>query len=243
MNFFKKVPPVDVPAPEAGDAEKLYQKLMPELGMKAKTPTQRRKYHNASLTRFMLPKAERIYLICVIAFVFLLLLSLPAKVKDVVVDTSTADSVDVSFRVTPIPFMDTIHAYINNESVAVTREDGYFHIQAEKNGQLILSVRTFMGRVTMQAITINSVDDRPPRILDHYNQDGTIFIFLADDGSGVDWKNITAVDSNTGVSVPLSDIDEAEGYICLPFPGGSITILAPDRSGNVLTAMLELVQE
>lgn len=242
MSFFEKDPSVDVPSPNAGDAEELYQKLMPELGIETKTITQRRKYHNAAMTRFMLPKAERIYLICVIAFVLLLVLSLPANVEDVVVDTSAPDRVDISFGVSPLPFMDTVHAYINNEPVAVTKEDSRFHVQAEKNGHLILSVRTFMGRVTMRSITINSVDDRPPRIVEHYNLDGTIYIFLDDDGSGVDWENITAADG-AGVSVPLVDCNAAEGYICLPYPGESITILAPDHSGNILTAMLELVLE
>ena len=243
MGFFRKKPHIDVPAPSAVDTEQLYQKLMPELGMEAKTPSQRQEYHTTARTRFILPKATRVYLICTIVWVITLLLFFPARMGNLNIDPSGTGGVEISFTVTRFPLLDHVIAQIDGTPLPVTKNGNTYTVQTDKNGVLTLTVETLMGRITSHSIDINSVDDQAPRIVDHFSRDNSIYIYLTDDdGSGVNWERITATNADTGSSVPLIECNEGEGYIRLPFPGESITILAPDYSGNTLTAILELVQ-
>ena len=231
-----------IPTLTRGDSEKLLSRIMTNLDMQPKKPSARRSYREKLMARFLLPK---VVLICVLLGALVLAtftVATPAGVAGV--DNAELDNgaQRISFSVDKSMLLHSVSAMLNDAPVPVAHTDaeGYY-VDAEENGLLILETETIVGARTTETVQVEGVDmDRTaPVITDDMRDGDAIRIYLSDgDGKGIDWAGITVVGADDGAAVGPVTFDEAEGYVCVPFPTERVYISIPDNVGNVLTAVL-----
>jgi 2-polyprenyl-3-methyl-5-hydroxy-6-metoxy-1,4-benzoquinol methylase len=78
-----------------------------------------------------------------------------------------------------------------------------------------------------------------PKVVNDVVKDDLIYLYLKDEGSGVDYKKITAQDMNQNSIEPVK-YDADEDWVAFRYPEKSINISIPDKSDNVLQLALTI---
>ncbi len=128
--------------------------------------------------------------------------------------------------------IDTVTASVNGVFVPVTREAARtYMIYPTANGEMTVIV-TYVNHRPEKRMTVVSDVDRAAPIIDSTSLNGGILtIYAHDEESSIDYKNITASDSDGNTILP-SDYDSATGEIIFEDFPGRLTITIPDLLGN-----------
>lgn len=236
MNINENIQNERVPSPEE-EREALLRELMPKLGMQSQAPAMKNRAE--AWRKYLLPKLLAVLVaLGVGAWLFS-----PVSFKKV--EAVAADGgVTVDFSVSKAVLLDSVSAEMAGAPVGTeTLSPGSYRVEAPKNGTLTLSARTFFGQVTETTLNITAVDAEPPTVREDELRDGEMYIYLADDGSGVDWGSVKVSDAATGRALDGLDVNEAEDFIRFPFPDAPARVSVADNSGNPLTVLLQLTEE
>lgn len=226
--------------PSPGGSEELLQELMPKLGIEKAQASGR--YKNQARVRYYLP---RVLIACVVVAALVgvaAVLLLPATIQDIST-TEASDRLTVDLSVGRWPLLESVTAEMDGLPVAVTRrEPGSYELVLRRNGELLITASTFMGKSTSTSLTVDCVDDQPPRLDHHERLGGDIYIYLTDgeDGSGLNWDTLKATVAATGEDYPVDEVDEQAGLVRFAFPEQSVRLHVEDNNGNPLSVLLEL---
>lgn len=117
-----------------------------------------------------------------------------------------------------------------------------YSIEAPMNGTLTVTATLPNRQSASTSCEITGIDTQLPVVRSSKIIHGQLWVYLSDEGSGIDYDHITAADLN-GTPVTLSFSKRpAENCIVFDYPATSLNLCIPDRAGNVLQLLLT-VQE
>ena len=117
-----------------------------------------------------------------------------------------------------------------------TRE---YTIEPDHEGEMIVTVKCLNHQYDQKKIEVTDLDKDPPVVVTSSEEDGCINIFVSDDGTGVDWDGIYALDTASNKITPAS-YDKKSGRVSFTKPTNTINIYVPDKSGNILQLLLSV---
>lgn len=228
------------PRASAVPDQELLRQLMPQLGMKATEP--KRRYKTMARVRYLLPKVLTVCAVAAVAVFAWFYLRSPSEFYGLTV-TEGPESATVRFDVDRVLLLESVTARLDGQPVNVENESaGSYSVTVGKNGELVITARTFTGRQTQTRAAVTAIDDEPPHISGHTLTDGEMAITFTDgSGSGIDWSTLQAVDAATGESFPIEDVDEQNDTVRFPFPESSLRLSLKDNAGNPLSVLLQLL--
>lgn len=136
-----------------------------------------------------------------------------------------------------------VTATINGKRIPVYEtEKGTYSIEASMNGTLTVTATLQNRQSASTSCQITDIDTQIPVVLSSKTIHGQLWIYLSDEGSGIDYDHITAANLD-GIPVDLAFSKRpAESCIVFDYPAASINLCIPDHAGNVLQLLLT-VQE
>lgn len=225
------------PAPEP--KEENLQDLMNKLGMEAAEPSGH--YKNKARVRYLVPILVIACVVIILALGVYAVLRLSVRFQDVEVQEDTS-AATVTFRLDRLALLESVTAQLGEYPVDVDMVSaGNYQITAERNGELVITARTFMDRPSSITLTIDCIDEEPPHI-DHDEMiDGNVYIYITDgeDGSGIDWETLQPTLAASGEAFELTEVNEEDSYICFPLPDESVRVYLEDANGNPLSIRLD----
>lgn len=121
-----------------------------------------------------------------------------------------------------------------------------YSIEPGGNGALNVTVTLTNGQFATETIQITSVDTTSPSVTVDHITDNDVYLHVSDEGTGVDYESIFAVDE-AGVKVFPITFDPEDGYIVFQYPETALNVYIPDMAGNqlhlVVTPRLGTAQE
>ncbi len=229
----------ELPKPPEGERERLFAKITAELDVRPQEKGRRRNYRVESAIRYALPRLLGVTLLLALLLLVFTYLHEPVGLKDLE-RSLTERGERISFQATKPALMKSVSASLNGAPLPVEREDGSYCVYADSNGRLSLTMKSILGSVWTDTLSVEGIDSEAPHVVSHGRAAGGVRIFLSDgeDGSGVDWPEITAARADNGQPYPVGSCDEAEGFVSFAMPDTAILISVPDRQGNLLSITL-----
>ena len=240
MSDMKKNVDSNVPQLDKEVSERIFSRIAEELEISPQEKKRRRNYRMEATVRYVVPRILALLVLMAVLVALMAAMSIPASVKDLEREHIRTGSERVSFSVSRPFAVSQIEAKINGRSLYVGPQEGGFYVDVPENGTLELSIKSVMGFVWTESLTIDDIDKEPPHISGYEEEDGVIRIYLTDgeDGSGIDWEGITASMSDNGQPYPVGGYDQEEEYVFFSMPDSAISIRIPDEQGNMLAATL-----
>lgn len=194
-------------------------------------------YSNLKKERFILQKV-----VVVLILIGFLLLPFAFDVPRLSL-TQTEESADSNqpvyeIRVSSIMKVKRVVATIDGTNLPVYEtEDNVYTLEPTTNGTVTATVTLTNRQFETTTFTVGSVDMTAPTIVDHHSDAEHLYLTLADEGSGVDYEAINAVDMTGGTIEPVS-YDAENNVVVFAYPTESINIYIPDKSGNTLQTII-----
>lgn len=110
-------------------------------------------------------------------------------------------------------------------------------VQPTVNGEMAVKVSLYNFQYNIATVTVDSVDFTPPALTKTARSNGLIALTLKDDGTGIDWENVTAETASGEVLHPVS-VDSETGTAYFALPEGTVNVFVPDLAHNALRLML-----
>lgn len=226
-------------SPSEGSADEVLQDLMPKLGMEATDPKEN--YKKQARRKYILPKILIVCLVLALILSAVAVLRLSVRFHDLdVAEEPTKAS--VTFRLDRLALLESVTAMLGSSPVDVNLvSPGNYQLDATRNGELVITARTFMDRPSSITVTIDCIDEEPPHIDHDELIDGDVYIYITDgeDGSGIDWETLQSTVASSGAHFELKEINEDESYISFPLPDESVRVYVEDLNGNPLSMRLD----
>lgn len=228
---------------KSGDGKELLNDLTDQLGIEGSGATDT--YKKQARSKYFWPRLAFFLILLAVIVVVVICLLLPVRFHDVETQESPS-AMTVDFGVDRLLLLDSVTATLDDHGITVDELDaGKYQVSVDRNGELVITARTFMGKETSQSFTVACVDDEPPHIASHEKRINFLYIYITDgeNGSGINWDTLNATYADSGEHYDIATVNEEEGYIRLLFPKQSIRIYVEDMNGNPLSMLLELGQK
>ncbi len=238
-DIFKLIYPQEALSPQEADA--ILQQVFAAGGVNPNTiPLETlTSYSNYRKDRYALQR--RLLVVILALFMLLPVLFMYPKVSINPVGPETvSDKRQYDITVdSPLPITN-VTATIDGRKIPVYESDyNKFTTRISENGLLKIVVTLVNNQQTTQVIGVENIDEEPPVFTRYYVEDHKLHIFFKDDGTGIDFKNIKAVDLNGTALFPVS-YDEATGLVVFDYPQDAINIYIPDKAENMLHLSVSL---
>lgn len=136
-----------------------------------------------------------------------------------------------------------VTAVIDGHNTAVYETGNHsYSIEPARNGHMTVIVTLFNQQYSEQEILVDDVDRDPPQLLSNKQIKRHVYLYLEDEGSGIDYEAVYAMEAEGERVEPLS-YDEKTGCIEFAFPESSMNVYIPDRSGNRLQLIVSVSEE
>ncbi|MGI6766254.1 MAG: hypothetical protein ACOX4R_03430 [Lentihominibacter sp.] len=134
----------------------------------------------------------------------------------------------------------SVKATIDGQNMPVyEKQKKVYSIEPEIGGEMTITVTCVNNQYVTDKVHVSTIDRDVPEVVSDYVRDGYVYIYLKDEGSGIDYAKIYAK-SQDGDKFKPDKIDSKAGYIVFKYPGSSINIFIPDKSENMLQLVLTL---
>ncbi len=131
-----------------------------------------------------------------------------------------------------------ITAELNGHSIPVYETgDRQFAVEPAANGTLTVTVTNRNHQYQTVSLEVAGIDGEPPELTGDERVNDFLYLYLEDDGSGIDYG---AAYARTVSGTVISPAKTGEGYIAFPYPKESVSIFVPDRRGNILHLVVTL---
>lgn len=193
-------------------------------------------YSNYRRERFLL---QRILLIIILIFFCLVPLFFIAP--DLSLDLkSGAPTGEPAYELIVDTFLPVsrITATIDGRNVSVYETaDKTYSIEPTLNGTMTVTVTLKNKQASTITYDVTDVDTTAPVVITDKVKDEQVYLYLEDAASGLDFDNVTAVDTN-GKQVEPVAYNKRESYVVFDYPETSLNIFVPDKAGNTLHLIL-----
>lgn len=195
-------------------------------------------YSNYRKERFSLQRL--IIVIIMVLFLMMPFLFIPAEFTVQV----NADAKDVNptytMKVTSPMAVKRINASIDGRNVPVYETDSHvYSIEPTVNGRMILTLTLLNNQTTTRYIDVKNIDLNAPTVVSSNVDNEQVYLYVSDEGSGVDYEHIEAVQTD-GTVIKPSSFDKKSGCIVFSYPEDSLNIYIPDFAKNKLQLVLTL---
>ncbi len=143
-----------------------------------------------------------------------------------------------TFTVDSFVPIDTATAQIGDKSIPVL-QDGprSYYILPTANGHMDVTVNFTTRRSVTQSVDVTDVDRDVPELISSKTEGTKVFLYVQDSGSGINWNKVYALDSS-GNTVQPSSYNGITGELLFDYPDSYLNVYIPDRTGNVLHAVI-----
>lgn len=180
---------------------------------------------------------RRIMLV-VIMFIFLLipLLFMAPEIMSLKQADETSPTYNLSVE-SLLP-LTSVSAVIDGKKVPVYEKgNGMYTIEPDCTGDMLVTVKCVNKQYVQKKIKVENIDKEAPVVKLSNEKDGSIYIYLKDKGTGVDYNKIYAL-SESGNTIKPTSHDSSKGLVVFKRPSSSINIYIPDKAGNTLQLLL-----
>lgn len=144
-------------------------------------------------------------------------------------------SVDTFF-----PAVNKISATIDGVRVPIYETgERIYTIQPTRNGDMTITIVLGNRQYEKAVISVTGVDCDAPVLLNSSLKNGELALYLDDDISGIDYKNIIAADMSGNMYTPTSYDEDAQCVLFTDF-NTNMNIFIPDHAGNELQLVLTI---
>lgn len=128
----------------------------------------------------------------------------------------------------------SVYADVAGQRLLVTAAGAHtYTVEPRANGTLTVTVTLINNQYQTVTATVSAIDTTAPTCTSHSQEDGQVCLTLADEGSGVDYDGITALDAEGRELAPLS-VDAETQTAVFASPETSLDVYVPDHAGNTL---------
>lgn len=195
-------------------------------------------YSNYRKERFSLQRM--IIVIIMTLFLLMPVLFIPADFTLKIDGNSDTVNPTYTLEITsPMP-VKRINASINGRNVSVYETGSQIYsIEPTINGRMTVTVTLLNNQTTTRYVDVANIDLKPPTVVSSDVANGQIYLYVSDEGSGIDYEKIEAVARDGSITRPLSYNPET-GCIIFPYPEDSLNVYIPDFAENKLQLILSL---
>lgn len=134
--------------------------------------------------------------------------------------------------------VERITASIDGHNIPVYEVDSHMYsIEPTANGEMEVTVTLINRQTLTKSITVNNVDSNSPVVMDSRMENGIIYLYVADQESGVDYDGIHGA-VLSGQPVEPASVNPEEGFITFERQKESLNVFIPDMAGNELHIIL-----
>ena len=134
----------------------------------------------------------------------------------------------------------SVKATVDGVDVPVyEKQKKVYSIEPEISGTMTVTVTCVNNQWETTEVQVSTIDREVPEVTNDQVKDGYVYIYLKDEGSGVDWAKIYAQNANGDTFKP-EKYDAKAGWIAFKYPEKSINIFITDKSENVLQLALTI---
>lgn len=128
-----------------------------------------------------------------------------------------------------------ITATVGGKNVVVTSlDEGGYLLQPTGNGEMEVNVTLINGQRVTVTETVQGVDVTAPGVVSTEFDSESIYLYIEDDISGVDFESVAVNGETSGF-----EIMPEEGCVKIPYPRAETEVRVSDICGNVLTVKLK----
>ena len=196
-------------------------------------------YSNYRKERFTLQRT--ILVIIMTLFILLPLLFIPAAFTVNMDETLDRDFNPV-YRLTvdSLMLVDRVSASIDGFNIPVYEVDSHIYsIEPSRNGEMEVTVTLINRQTLTQHVKVTGVDREVPTALSCSKVGDELHLYLSDDGSGIDFSGIEALDLE-GNEIDVISVDEEAGCVTLSAASDTINVYVTDQAGNKLQLILTI---
>lgn len=198
-------------------------------------------YGNYRRERYVLQK-RALMVILVLFFTLPLLFIIPVFSLTL---SNSSDSGSPIYNVNVDTFLpiSRITALIDGHNTAVYETgNGTYSIEPTRNGNMTVTVTLANHQYSVQDIEVDNVDRDPPQLLSNKQKKRHVYLYLEDEGSGINYEEVYAMETEGERIEPLS-CDEETGCIEFAFPETSMNVYIPDKAGNRLQLIISISED
>jgi len=182
--------------------------------------------------RFRLQKA--VLVIALIAFLMMPLLFILPKFEVSAIPLGDRGLPVYTIDVAPGLPVNRVLAEINGKSLPVYEADAFkYKVEPIGNGPMTLEVELINRQKATQEIDVSDVDASGPQLTDSRIEDDKVVLVVEDQGIGIDYTEIYALDEEGNLHEPLS-VNKDTGEVVFSFPESAWDVYIPDHVGNQL---------
>lgn len=133
-----------------------------------------------------------------------------------------------------------ITATIDGRNTPVYEVDAHkYSIEPAVNGQMDVTVTLINKQQKTVTVTVGNVDTEVPMLVSNDWDKDNFYLNLSDNGSGINFAEIKAVDTKGRTIKPVS-YNEATGRVVFKYPDEALNVYIPDNAGNTLQLALSV---
>lgn len=135
--------------------------------------------------------------------------------------------------------VNVVSATMEDGSNLVVYESGIheYTVQPAKNGKIDINVILANRQYQNGTIEVDSLDSTAPHITSHKTENDIVYIYVEDDGSGIDYDKVYGM-SASGDTVQPVDYSDKKHYVAFAYPSEALTVYVPDVAGNMLNLLV-----
>lgn len=196
-------------------------------------------YSSYRKERFTLQRT--VLVVIMVLFLLLPLLFIPASFT-VNEDETSARNYNPVYRlsVDSMMLVERVNATIDGYNIPVYETDSHvYSIEPSRNGKMAVTVTLLNRQSVTQYVEVTDVDREVPAVVSCTKKDGLLHLYLADEGSGVNFDRIEALDLG-GKKIEPDSVDEETGCVTYPAVSDTLNVYVEDLAGNKLQLVLTI---
>lgn len=131
-------------------------------------------------------------------------------------------------------------ANVDGKSVPIYDKGGnVYSVEPDVNGTLNMTVKLVNRQYITKSIDVSNIDLDIPYLVSSKSAKGKAYLYVKDDGSGVDYGSIYATSADGSRVFPLS-VSEKKGLIVFDAPASEMDVYIPDKAENLLHLLIKM---
>ncbi len=142
----------------------------------------------------------------------------------------------------PVPVR-YIRADMKQKPLPIYEEDaGVYTVEPIRNGPLKIEVMGINRQKTSVSVEVTDVDSAGPKLVSGGEEDGLVYLYVEDEGIGVDFNGIYALTGSAQTVFPRKTVPE-ENCVIFDYPSQTLDVYIPDYIGNTLHLALRIEED
>ena len=144
----------------------------------------------------------------------------------------------------------TVDSFIPVSVVTASMDDGTslvvyesglheYTVLPSENGTINIKVILFNRQYQTAEVSVDGLDKKAPSVKSQKTNDGLVYIYVSDEGTGVDYTEIYAL-TVSGETVMPEKYSTSKGFVAFRYPEETLNVYIPDKAGNILSLLVSI---